>query len=357
MIPQMIPLFGDQEKENVTQYMDNVGFITEFQLTSEFEREIEKYTDIKNCIVVNNGTVALMAAYYAAGLRAGDEILIPNYTMFATYSAAKVLGLNVILVDCEPHGGWVDIGDLSKKISSKTKAFVTVATNGRYPKIGYGQFRKLATEHNLMWVEDAAQALGSLDLDGLHIGSKADIATISFSAPKIISTGQGGAILTNSHELARKVKLFKDFGRTSGGQDFHESIGLNLKFTELQAAVGLAQMSDIVRRVQRKKDIYHFYRDNIKNDSIELLENDTTKTAPWFYEVKTKRKQALQDYLIENGVGCRSVYPPLNTQEAIKEPGHYPNSHKHSDQTLWIPSSVQISQSDLEYIAEVLNKF
>ena len=138
-----------------------------------------------------------------------------------------------------------------------------VSANGRYPASEITQFEKLAEENNIILIEDAAQSLGSFYPDGRHIGCAGRVGSFSFSAPKIISTGQGGALITSDDELARKLRRLKDFGRSGGGNDIHDSIGYNFKFTELQACLGVEQMNKLEWRIRRKKDIYSLYKQKL----------------------------------------------------------------------------------------------
>ena len=186
--------------------MEEDGFITEFKRTEKFENMIAEYTGAKNCIVVNNGTISLTLAAMASGVKQGDEVIIPNYTMVATPNSVKIFGATPVFVDVEPDTLCLDIDAARKAISSKTKAIMLVSANGRYPKAGIETFESLATENGLVLIEDAAQALGSFYPDGRHIGRAGLVGSFSFSAPKIISTGQGGALITDCDTTAKHLR-------------------------------------------------------------------------------------------------------------------------------------------------------
>ena len=262
---QMRPWFGKEEKKAICDYMDEDGFITEFRRTEKFEKMIAKFTGSKHCVVVNNGTISLTLASIAAGIKADDEVIIPNYTMIATPNSIKLFGAKPIFVDVEAETLCLDIDLVRRAITNKTKAIILVTANGRYPRSGIDAFKELCEEKNLILIEDAAQSLGSFYKDGRHIGNAGLVGSFSFSAPKIISTGQGGAIITNDDEVMSKLRRLKDFGRDSGGNDIHSSIGYNFKFTELQACLGIEQMKKLPYRVERKKEIYKFYVENLKD--------------------------------------------------------------------------------------------
>ena len=350
-MPQMRPSFGIEEKELVCNYLDGDGYITEFQNTFAFETALCNYTGFKHCIAVNNGTISLTLSALALGLKPGDEVIVPNFTMIATVNSMQMIGLTPKFVDVEYSTLCLDLELVKTAITSKTKAIILVNANGREPSVGIEAFRDLAASRNLFLIEDSAQALGSAYRTGQHIGTQADIASFSFSAPKIISTGQGGIVATNSDELATKVKKLKDFGRSSGGNDIHDSLGYNFKFTELQALIGLGQMQKLGERVIEKKAIYDWYREELNEiEEVELIENDTKYTAPWFYEVRTKDRENLISTLKHHGIGSRPMYPPINYQECWNVPGEHPVSNEIGERGLWLPSMSDLSREDVKKV-------
>ena len=258
-IPQMEPWFGQEESNEINAYLTEGGWMTEFKRTSKFEEQIAAYTKSKHCIVVNNGTISLTLAAMACGIQAGDEVIIPNYTMIASPNSVKMFGAIPVFVDVEPNSLCLDINKVKEAITPKTKAIMLVSSNGRYPDSGIQSFEILCKEYNLVLIEDAAQSLGSFYPDGRHMGTVGNVGSFSFSAPKVISTGQGGALITNDDAIANKLRRLKDFGRSGGGNDIHDSIGYNFKFTELQACLGVVQMGKLQARVDRKKEIYALY--------------------------------------------------------------------------------------------------
>ena len=357
-IMQMRPLFGEEEKRAICEYMDEDGFITEFKRTEIFERMIAEYTGAKHCIVVNNGTISLTLAAMAVGVQAGDEVIVPNYTMIATPNSVKMFGAIPIFVDVEPETLCLDIEKVKSALTPKTRAIMLVSANGRYPKAGISEFEKLAKEYNLILIEDAAQSLGSFYPDGRHIGRAGKIGSFSFSAPKIISTGQGGALITDDDSLAMNLRRLKDFGRSSGGIDIHESIGYNFKFTELQACIGIEQIKKLEHRVERKKQIWKNYKSqlNILNE-IRLFDHDLTLTSPWFIDCLAEQRDELAAYLKSQGIGSRTMYPPINKQLAYNTEGEYESSELVGIKGLWLPSSVQLSEKEIDYICEKIHIF
>jgi perosamine synthetase len=358
MIPQMQPWFGEEEKLAVCSYMDECGFITEYKLTAEFEALIAQFTNAKHAIVVNNGTVSLTLAALALGIGPGDEVIVPNYTMIATPNSVKILGATPVFVDVEANSLCLDLELVKAAITSKTKAIMLVSANGRYPSDGIENFVALSNATGIPIIEDAAQSLGSYFPDGRHIGTVGKIGSFSFSAPKIISTGQGGALITNDDGIAEKLRKLKDFGRSSGGNDVHDSIGYNFKFTELQAAIGIAQIRKLTSRVLRKREIWKKYNSGISSPEVSLIFNDINYTAPWFIELRAvNARDQLIGYLKDRGIGTRKMYPPINAQKAYAETGNFPVSESIGNTGLWIPSYTQIGDEEIEYICDQINKF
>ena len=358
MIMQMRPLFGEEEKKAICDYMDEDGFITEFKRTEKFEEMIAHCTGAKHCIVVNNGTISLTLAAMAVGLQAGDEVIVPNYTMVATPNSVKMFGAEPVFVDVEESTLCLDIELVKNAITPLTKAIMLVSANGRYPSTGIQPFLDLCKKHNLKLIEDAAQSLGSFYPDGTPIGRKGHVGSFSFSSPKIISTGQGGALITDDDEVALKLRRLKDFGRDGGGSDIHSSIGFNFKFTELQACIGIEQMKKLSSRVERKKEIYNLYKEGLKNiQGISLFHNDVKYTAPWFYDSLVENREELMKYLKSKNIGTRVMYPPINKQLAYNEDSFFTVSEKIGHKGLWLPSAVQLKDSEIEYITKSIAEF
>lgn len=357
-IMQMMPWFGEEEKKAICSYMDENGFITEFKRTEIFEKMIAEYTGSKHCIVVNNGTISLTLAAIAVGIGQDDEVIVPNYTMIASPNSVKMIGAIPVFVDVEPETLCLDFELMKKAVTKKTKAIMLVTANGRYPKTDIEKYVQFCKDNNIALIEDAAQSLGSFYPNKKHIGTMGDVASFSFSAPKIISTGQGGCLITDSDELNFKLRRLKDFGRSGGGNDVHDSIGYNFKFTELQAALGIEQMKKINSRVARKKEIYNFYKKHLEDvKGITLFANDNNLTSPWFYDTLADNREELQTYLKERGVLTRIMYPPINQQKAYNIPGSHPVSELIGKKGLWLPSFTQITDAQLERVCVEIKNF
>ena len=358
-IMQMKPWFGPEEKKAIKDYMEEDGFLTEFKHTAEFETAIARYTGAKHCVVVNNGTVSLTLAALACGIKSGDEVIVPNYTMVATPNSVQMFGAKPVFVDVEEDTLCLDIDKVRLAITSKTKAIIMVSANGRYPSTGIDVFKDLCSEYEVTLIEDAAQSMGSYYPDRVHIGLKGLVGSFSFSAPKIISTGQGGCLITDNDSIAAKLRTLKDFGRASGGgSDIHQTIGYNFKFTEMQAVIGLAQMEKLDFRVTRKKQIYSLYLKLLSDvPELKFFSHDLQYTAPWFIDCLAQNRDGLMKYLKEKNIGSRVMYPPLNEQPAYSIPGLHPISKNVGQNGLWLPSMSQLTDDEVHYICDAIIEF
>ena len=352
---QMEPSFDKNEAQALHDYILSGGWVTEFKKTKEFEDSISEFTKSKNCIIVSNGTISLSLALLAGGIKAGDEVIIPNLTMIATATACVLIGAKPVFVDVDDQTLCLDIALARKAINSKTKALMHVSFNGRTNDLN--EFKSLCSEKNIVFIEDAAQALGSLYKDK-HIGTYGDIGSFSFSAPKIITTGQGGALVTNNEIYASALRKLKDFGRLKGGCDIHDSIGFNFKFTDLQAIIGIEQMKKLPYRVKRKKEIYSLYETELSElTNVEFVKTDLSQTAPWFIDIFVDDPDNLSVFLKTKNIGSRKIYPPLNAQQAFNVKGSFPITERFSSRGLWLPSSSTLTNEQVKCICKNIKEY
>ena len=357
MINQIEPWIGIEEKQALVAYLDGGGWLTEFNKTREFEQKIAEFVQSKYVSVVNNGTTSLVIALMALDIGSNDEVIVPDYTMIASSNAIVLAGAKPVLVDIDPTNLCLDLEKAEKAITPRTKAIMYVSINGRSHDMS--KVLALSKKHNLHIVEDAAQSLGSTS-NGKHLGTFGDIGSISFSAPKIITTGQGGALFTDDPDLFHKISLIRDFGRPKSGVDYHEVIGFNAKFTDLQAVIGIEQMKKLSWRVQRKKEIYKIYLDCLEDiDNLEFINTDLKETSPWFIDVLVRNKRAeLISFLSENGIGSRVFYPSIHTQPPYSwVKGDFSKSDEISRKGLWLPSSSFLSDDTILYICKTIKEF
>lgn len=356
-INQMEPSFDEHEREALNQYLLGGGWGTEFRQTRAFEDMIKEYTGAKHCWIMANGTVSLSAALMAAGVGVGDEVICPDYTMVATPNSAELIGAKAVFVDVERDSLCMDIDAMKAAVTEKTKAVMLVSINGRYPK-DMQAFVDFCKDKGIHLIEDAAQSLGSF-CNGKHLGRYGEIGSFSFSAPKIITTGQGGALITDDDELADRIKRIRDFGRDKGGSDHYLTKGWNFKFSDFQGVIGVEQMKKLPGRVERKKEMGKLYDELLENISgIELIPTNYEDTAPWFFDILCDRREDLQAFLKANGVGTRPFYPPLHAEPAYGYMDmHFPVTEEIAYKGLWLPSSIFITDNQIEYVCGKVREF
>jgi len=350
-ILQMEPWFDNAEASAVYKYMKSGGWLMEFTKTRELEKMITNYTGAKYCTMTVNGTISLIVALLALGLERDDQVLVPNMTMIATPNAVVLLGIKPILVDVKADTLCLDLTNAEEKLTKKTKAVIYVAMNGRSGDMD--EVVRFCNKHGLYLLEDAAQALGSF-YKGKHLGTFGDIGSFSFSVPKVITTGQGGALVTNKTGYIEKIRKIKDFGRISGGSDIHNDWGWNFKYTDLQAVIGIEQMKKLSKRLKRKKKIYERYMKGLENvRQVKFLKTNLVDTSPWFIDIFTQNPNSLSKFLKTKGIGTRRIYPPISSQKIYKPfdgSTGFPISEKFASRGLWLPSSSKLSDKDIDTV-------
>lgn len=357
-IPQMAPWFGQEEQQAVAAYLASGGWLTEFARTRTFGEMIATYVGCRHVVVVNNGTASLIVALLGLGIGRGDEVLVPDYTMIASANAVALVGATPMLVDIDRDTLCLDLKQAEAALTPRTRAMVFVPINGRGANMD--QIVRFCSDHHLLLVEDAAQALGSR-FHGQHLGTFGDIGTLSFSVPKVITTGQGGAVLVNDDEIYNRVALIKDFGRPRSGVDYHQIVGYNFKFTDLQAVIGIEQMKKLQWRVERKKSIYRLYREQLERvPELELVATDLMDTSPWFIDilVPAEHRERLIAFLADRGIGTRPFYPAIHTQPPYSQVrGDFPVAETVSRRGLWLPSSSSLTDSEINYVCEQVSEY
>lgn len=356
-INQMEPSFDEHEREALNRYMLAGGWGTEFKQTRAFEDMIKEYTGARHCWIMSNGTVSLSAALMAVGVGAGDEVICPDYTMVASANAAELIGAKTVFADIDRKTLCLDFEAMKKAVTPKTKAVMLVSINGRYPD-NMQEFVDFCKDKGIHLIEDAAQSLGSF-CRGKHLGRYGEIGSFSFSAPKIITTGQGGALITDDDELNDRIKKIRDFGRAAGGSDVYLTKGWNFKFSDFQAVVGIEQMKKLPARVARKKEMGKLY-DRLLADipGVELIPTHYEDTTPWFFDILCEKREALSAFMKENGVGTRVFYPALHSQDAYGyRDQHYPVAEEVAAKGLWLPSTITLTDEQIAYICRCIREF
>lgn len=348
MISQYTPLISEEDKQAVIDYISQspTPWLTEHSATRQLESALCNYLDIKYCSMTTSGTMALVIALLAVGVKAGDEVIIPDLTMLATANAVKLLGAHPVMIDINLENYCMDLSQIQDAITDKTKAVIYVTLNGRIDK----EFVKCKQLLNIPVIEDSAQSLGS-ELNGKKLGTFGDIGCFSFSSQKIISSGQGGCIVTDNKKYAERIKQIKDFGRTNKFN--YNSFGINSKFTDLQAVVLLSQLKDIANRIEKKKWMYEQYYYMLAGIvGIEMIRD--FDSAPWFIDIYSDNRDGLQKKLLEKGIETRAIYNPISSYVFHKDNHRHctPNAEYISKRGLWLPSSIDLRYGTINSICE-----
>jgi len=361
-IPQVEPYVTEAEAEAAARYLRSGGWLTEFEETRRFAAELAAAVGAAHCEIVSSGTAGLYLALLAAGIGPGQSVVVPDFTMIATANAVRWTGADVLLADVERETLCLDLRTV--RLRPDTRALIHVSLNGRAGDLrGVVQFCR---EHNLLLIEDACQALGSRH-DGQWLGTFGDLGVYSFTPHKIITTGQGGAVVTNRPELAAQVRGLKDFCRTAPGVDQHTGIGFNFKFTDLQAVVGREQLRTLEFRRQRRRVLWARYWTELSDlPGIEFVPTDLTETVPWFADLLVLgagERDRLIAKLRERGIGSRPFYPPLHSQPPYRtcadEAGgaaRFPVAEEIARSGLWLPSSIGLADADAARVVSAVRE-
>jgi len=358
-IPWWMPQITGQEHLLVKSVLDS-NYLNEGDITVCFEEEVAKLLGVKHALAVTSGTSALFLALAGMGVGPGDEVLVPDVTFIATANAVRLTGASPVLVDIDPSTLTMEPDSIVSSITPRTKAIMPVHVSGRAANMP--RILEIARAHGLVVVEDAAEAFMSA-LDGKYLGTLGHAGCLSFSPNKTITTGQGGMILTNNDALCLRLRELKDHGRPvrgTGGDDIHHSIGYNFKLTNLQAAVGLGQLSSLCWRLERQKQIYRLYAENLSGlQGINLpgfrLERGET---PLWTDVIVERRDELDRRLKASDIHCRRFWFPLHTQAPYRLPDdHFPNSTKIAPHALWLPSAFTLTDEDVLTVSKSIRDF
>lgn len=353
------PQFGPAEKILLAEVIDS-GFLNDGELTSRFERQIAQFLGSKHVVATTSGTAAIFLALAALGVGPGDEVVIPDVTFIATANAVCLAGATPVLADVDPRTLTLDPQSAERAITRRTKAIIPVHVSGRGTAVDSAL--DIAKRHGLLVVEDAAEAFGSRH-QGRSLGTFGVAGCFSLSPNKTITTGQGGLVVTDDDRLHTRLRELKDQGRPmrgTGGDDIHERVGYNFKFTDLQAAVGLAQLRDLPHRVERMKNIHLGYRNGLRDvQGVALVPfRIEDGELPQWTDVFVERRDALYDHLASRGMRGRRFWHPLHTQAPYRAPhDRFPNSAQQIPRSMWLPSAFTLSDDDVAAVCGEIRSF
>jgi perosamine synthetase len=352
-IMQHRPTFEKEEAEATYKYMLEDSFITEYKKTEELENIISNYLNCKECIMTTSGTCAIILSLMALDLNIDDEVIVPNYTMIATVNAIKMLKLKPVIIDVDKDTFTINLDTIKNNISVKTKAIIHVSLNNRYKNMN--ELVNYCKEQKFYLIEDSAQSLGCR-INGKNLGTFGNIGCFSLSSPKIISTGQGGFCVTDDELLAKKMRMIKNFGRRESGKDNFEVFGINLKFTDLQAVIGIEQMKKMDYRVKRMREIFDLYYNELK-DIVEIRTPLNDEWIPWFVDIFTDKRTELVTFLKKHNIGTRPVYGEINKTKMYYNKDIFVNSQYVSQHGLFLPSYITIKDNDIKHICKLIKFF
>lgn len=325
-----------------------------------FEKEFAEYCQCEYGVTTANGTVALHLALMALGIGAGDEVIVPDITFAATINAVLYTGAVPVIVDIEKDSWCISPDEIEKAITEKTKAIIPVHIYGQ--PCDMERINKIAKEHGLYVVEDCAEAHGA-EFDGHKVGSMGDIGCFSFFGNKVITTGEGGCCVTHNRELYERMRILRDHGMSPERKYYHERVGYNYRMTNLQAAIGCAQLEQIEEIQEMRNSLDNIYRQKLKNISfIEMQENNLEKRKKilWLFTILAedeKKKEWCMGKLKENGIDSRPFFIPLSEMEIYKKYVFSSSiSSMISKRGLNLPTSYDITEDIVDRIAQILGE-
>jgi perosamine synthetase len=354
VIPVSSPSLTDVERSLLMGAFDSTQ-LTYGPVCAEFERRLADHLGVKYALVTSSGTTALHLALLATDLRPGDEVLIPNLTFVATHNAVVYCGARPVLVDVSRDTWCMDLDDAEKKCTNRTRAIVPVHLYG-YP-CDMERVNHLAARRGLYVVEDAAEGLGGTYKDR-HLGTIGDMGIYSFYGNKVLTTGEGGAVVTNDSALAREVHLLRGQGVDPSRRYYHTAIGFNYRLTDLQAAVGLGQLSRLPDLLARRHAVVATYRDALRNTGVEWVEH--LSQAPWLFTLllpsKVDRDHVAAQLLEKHDIDTRPVFVPLHQLPFSSgyADSQFPVSTDIANRGLSLPTYPDLSLDHTKYIANTL---
>lgn len=375
----MIPVNEPKIAKNAQKYILDcirTGWISSSgSYISRFETEFARYLGVEYAVTTSSGTTALHLALASIGIGPQDEIIIPDLTIISCAFAVMYLGANPIPVDVDPKTGNIDPKKIEGKITKKTKAIMVVHLYGHPSDLK--PIMKIAKKHKLLLIEDAAEAHGAEYLSAVSnlknrpewkkVGSFGDVACFSFYGNKIITSGEGGMVVTNNKRIYERAILLKDLAHSKKRRFLHEEIGYNFRLTNLQAALGLAQLEEIDKYIDRKRDIAQTYNMGLQNiEHLELpVEMPWAKNVYWMYAIRLKKnikinRDIFREKLKQTGVDTRGFFIPLHSQPVLRKfkfkEQDYLVSKDLSVRGLYLPSGLAIKNSQLRNVIKAIKK-
>lgn len=328
------------------------NFINEGPYAKKFEKLIAKLTNRKYCSVTSSGSTALVTSLLALGVKKNDEVLVPGFSFIATVNAIKLIGAIPIFIDVNVNTFCACEIDLLKKLKNKKKYpkyLVTVEVNGRSPN--YKEILKICKKYKIKLITDSAESIGS-NYYNRALGSIGEISTTSFSPNKILSTGQGGAIMTNSLKLYKNILSIKYQGnhiRGDGGSDKYNQLGLNFKLSDLNCVIGISQIIHVEKRLENTERNYDTFKKYLKGKyNIKFLPIQKNGKRLWIDCLVLKNRNKFLEFLKKEKIAFREFWLPMNMQKSMNEHKvKLPNVNFISKRGVWLASNFDIKKRDI----------
>jgi len=361
LLPVSEPILKGNELEYVSECI-NTGWVSSAgKFVNRFEEMFVDFCGTKNAISTSNGTTALHLALLSLDIGKDDEVIVPSLTFIATANSVKYTGATPIFVDISPETWTIDPTKIENAITPKTKAIIPVHLYGHPADMD--PILEIAKKHKLFVIEDAAEAHGAKYKNKM-IGSLGDLATFSFYGNKIITTGEGGMVVTNNNELAEKIRILRDHGMSKTKRYWHPVLGYNYRLTNLQAAIGVAQMERIESIISSKINIAKSYEDRLKHIKSLTLPPKATwaKNVYWLYSVILNEdcKKSLGElitYLKKKNIDTRPFFTPIHKQPVYNKGQILPVTEKLAASGFSLPSSAGLELKDVKRVSEAIDDF
>jgi perosamine synthetase len=363
-IPVNQPLLDGNEKKYLIECIDSGWISSEGPFVQRFEKEFASRLGRKHAIAVTNGTAALDAAVESLGIGKGDEVILPTFTIISCILQIVRSGATPVLVEADPVTWNMDVNQIEGKITSRTKAIMIVHIYGL--PVDMHPVLDICKRYNLKLIEDAAELIGQT-YKGIPCGSFGDISTVSFYPNKHITTGEGGMIFTDDDELAEKCRELRNICFQPERRFRHEKLGWNLRMTNLQAAIGIAQLERLDKFIEKKRWIGNLYNNllsDLKSLQLPLSSTNYADNIYWVYGVILNDQlgfdaQEAINRLMKLGIECRPFFYSLHQQPILKKMGFfkeeiYPAAEKISQFGFYIPSGLSLTESQINQVADSL---
>lgn len=335
---------------------------------AQFETEIADYIGSKYCLTFNSGTSALHAALLAHGIGAGDEVIVPSFTFIATANAPLFVGARSVFADIEEKTLGLDPESVCEQITPRTRALIPVHYGGCPCMIR--ELRGIAEDHNLLLIEDAAEALGA-SVNKEKVGTFGDSAMLSFCQNKIITTGEGGALLTDDRDVYEKSKLIRSHGRLETVDYFSScdnmdyiTLGYNFRLSNIASALGRAQLRKVDTLIRMREKIAETYTSRIKANipKISPLKTpDGYQNVFQLYSVRVQKRDELMQYLAEHGVMSKVYFTPVHMtthyQKKLSNKALLPVTERIADEIISLPIYPGMPEDDIWRVVDVISKY